>query len=463
MDGILESFADVAGNLSFRDLPASVVTAGKERVLDALGCALGALDCETARVGMSLAGPAVRKELAGRILGSRRLAAADAAAFVNSCMIRDLDFNDTYPGGHPSDSLGALFAVAPQIGVSGERLITAAVVAYEIFIRIQMKAQLRERGWDQGFGISVGAAAGLANLMGLDCEIARHAIAITAVANMPMRATRAGQLSMWKGAATAYSVRNAVFGVELAAAGMTGPEAPFVGRHGLFEQVSGPFELPAFGRQAEDFFIPRAKIKYWPVVYNMQALVWAAIELRRQVVPEQLASIDVQTYWSAWHESGSEPAKWNPTTRETADHSLPYILAWTLRHGVIDHRAFVPESYLDPSLRPLMNIVTVGVDEKYEKEFPRVVSMRVTARDHGGRTYEVTVVNPLGHEDNPVSARELAEKFTRLAEPPLGKRRTAAALKHWQAIENEADTRDAFDAVVVRRNAGGVVGDVRAR
>jgi 2-methylcitrate dehydratase len=427
-----------------------VVTAGKERVLDALGCALGAHDCETANVGRSVAGPAGKKQLAGRILGSKRLVAADAAAFINSCMIRDLDFNDTYPGGHPSDSLGGLFAIAPQIGASGEQLITAAVISYEIFIRLQMKAQLRERGWDQGFGISVGAAAGLANLMGLSRDVTKHAIAITAVANMPMRATRAGQLSMWKGAATAYSVRNAVFGVELAAAGMTGPEAPFAGRHGLFEQVSGPFELPAFGRQAADFFIPRAKIKYWPVVYNMQALVWAALELRRQVAPEQLAGVDVQTYWSAWHESGSEPAKWDPTTRETADHSLPYILAWTLRHGVIDHRAFVSESYLDPSLRPLMNIVTVGIDEKYEKEFPRVVSMRVTARDHGGKTYEVTVVNPLGHEDNPVSASELAEKFVRLAEPRLGKRRTAAALKRWQGIEHEADTRAAFDAVVVK-------------
>jgi len=248
LDGILDCFADFASNLSFRDLPASVVTAGKERLLDALGCALGALDCDTAGIGRSLAGPAGRKELAGRILGSKYSVAADAAAFVNSCMIRDLDFNDTYPGGHPSDSLGGLFAIAPQVGASGERLITVAVVVYEIFIRLQMKARLRERGWDQGFGISVGAAAGLASLLGLDREVAKHAIAITAVANMPMRATRAGQLSMWKGAATAYAVRNAVFGVQLAAAGMTGPEAPFVGRHGLFEQVSGPFELPAFGR-----------------------------------------------------------------------------------------------------------------------------------------------------------------------------------------------------------------------
>ena len=450
MDPILTSLAKFAGELSYHDLPANAVTAAKERLLDTLGCAIGAYDCETAEIGRSLAGPAARMELAGRFIGSRKLAAADAVAFVNSCMIRDLDFNDTYPGGHPSDALGALFAVAPQIGASGERLITAAVVAYEIFIRIQMRAQLREKGWDQGFGISVGAAGGLVNLMGLSQEVAQHAIAITAVANTPMRATRAGQLSLWKGAATAYSVRNAVFGVHLARAGMTGPEAPFTGRHGLVELISGPIELPPFGTTPDDFFIPKAKIKYWPVVYNMQALVWAGIELHKQVSSDQLASVDVQTYWSAWHESGSEPAKWDPTTRATADHSLPYILAWVLRHGTIDQRAFLPESYLDPSIRPLMNIITARIVDEMEKEYPRVIRMRVVAKDHSGKSYEVNIVNPLGHEDNPVSEKELATKFRRLCEPRLGKRRTAAALKQWQNIETATSTKGAFDALVLK-------------
>lgn len=449
LDNILESFAEFAAELSFNDLPANAIKAGKERLLDSIGCAINAYNCDTAQIGLSLAGRAPREEVSGRILASTQVVAADAAAFINSCMIRNLDFNDTYPGGHPSDSLGALFAVAPQVKALGRKLLTAAVVAYEIFIRVQMAARLRERGWDQGFGISVGAAASLVNLLGLNREVARHAIAITAVGNMPMRATRAGQLSMWKGAATAYAVRNAVFGVQLAAAGMTGPEAPFVGRHGLFDLITGPIDLPPFGREEADFFIPRAKIKYWPVVYNMQALVWAAIELRNKVLPEELASVDVDTYWSAWHESGSEPAKWDPRTRETADHSLPYILAWTLRHGDIDHRAFVPESYCDPSIRPLMNLVKVRVNEEFEKDFPRTVRMRVTAKDRAGRSYEVNIVNPLGHEDNPVSAKELATKFVRQCEPRLGGRRTADALGQWQRIEEQTDVNEAFDAIVV--------------
>jgi 2-methylcitrate dehydratase len=454
LDPILNSFADFASHLSYRDLPSNAVNASKERLLDSIGCALGAHDCETAKVGLSLAPPAASKALAGRILGTNDLRAADAAAFVNSCMIRDLDFNDTYPGGHPSDGLGGLFAVAPQIEASGERLVTATVISYEIFIRLQMKAQLREKGWDQGFGISVGAAAGLSHLMGLSRDATMHAIAITAVANMPMRASRAGQLSMWKGAATAYAVRNAVFGVQLAAAGMTGPEAPFSGRHGLTDLISGPFELPTFGKAPENFFIPRAKIKYWPVVYNMQALVWAAIEIRKKVAIDDIVDIDVETYWSGWHESGSEPAKWDPTTRETADHSLPYILVWVLRHGMIDHNAFVPEAFLDRSTRPLMNCVKVRINDEFEKDFPRRVHMRVTATDKAGKFHQAYIVNPLGHEDNPVSAGDLATKFLRLCEPRLGKNGAATALQQWQNIEQLKNVRSAFDAVVVEAGSG---------
>src|SRR5688500_16070003 len=105
MDQILQSFAKFSSELSYRDLPASVVTAGKERLLDTVGCAIGAYDCDTAEIGQMLAGPAARKELAGRVFASKKLVAADAASFVNSCMIRNLDFNDAISGGHPSDSL----------------------------------------------------------------------------------------------------------------------------------------------------------------------------------------------------------------------------------------------------------------------------------------------------------------------------------------------------------------------
>lgn len=446
MDEILEQVVEFATSVSYDTLPGHAVAAAKERLLDSIGCTVGAWGAVTAEIGRQVAATAGPGGLTGRVVGSGETFSAASAAFVNGCLVRDLDFNDTYPGGHPSDGLAALFAVAGARDTTGRDLITATVICYETFIRLQMAAKLREKGWDNGYGIGIGAAAALSRLLGLDRQQTRHAIAITATANVPMRATRAGMLSMWKGAATAFAVQNAVAATELAAAGMTGPEAPFTGRHGLCDLITGPLELRPFGTAGGDYYIGRAKIKYWPVVYNMQALVWAAIQLRESLAGRAPAEIEVFTYWSAWHESGSEPAKWDPRTRETADHSLPYILAWTLRHGSVDHQAFESASFLDPVLRPVMDIVKVSVDDEIESVFPETVRMRVRAVDDAGREHVVEVENPLGHEKNPVSAADLDAKFLRLCTPRLGADRAEAAVATWRGIETR-DVRSALDAV----------------
>ena len=450
MDEVLASIAEFATTLSYDSLPSEIVVASKVRLMDALGCAIAACDSEPAKIGRSLAPPPARDDLAGCIVGWNDIAAADAAAFVNTSMIRYLDLNDSFPGVHCSDCLGGLLAVAPQIGASGQRLIAATVVAYETIMRL-VPTKIRTLGWDAGFGIGVGLAAGLANLMGLSRAVAEHAIAITAVGNMQMRNTRAGQLSMWKGSATAYAVRNAVFAVQLAAAGMTGPEAPFTGRHGFVELITGPFDFPPVASPLPEFFMLRTGIKYWPVAGSLQALPWAALELREQIAFDELVSLEVHTYRNSWSESGSEPAKWDPTSRETADHSIPYILAWVLRNGEIDERTFVPESYLDPSLRPIMSKIAVTIDDEIENEFQRtrLRGIRVTAKDRSGKRYEAVVLNPLGNPKNPMSPKELMGKVERLCEPWLGKERTARALEQWQRIESVPNSKSAFDALQV--------------
>src|ERR1700728_2369413 len=119
MDKILEQITSFAAELTWGRVPDAVVGAAKERLVDSIACAFGALDCDTASIGRSLAPPPAKLDYSGRVIASRVPLAADAASFVNTCMIRNLDFNDTYPGGHPSDSLGAILAIAPQLDVSG--------------------------------------------------------------------------------------------------------------------------------------------------------------------------------------------------------------------------------------------------------------------------------------------------------------------------------------------------------
>jgi 2-methylcitrate dehydratase len=449
-DHILERLADFAAAVNYDTLPAATIKAAKERIVDSVGCAIGAQGCETAEIGKRVATLATSPRLAGRVLGSDEIYDGQSAAFINSCLIRDLDFSDTYPGGHPSDALGGLIAVAPALSVTGRELIEAMVIAYEIFIRFQDAGQISVKGWDNGFHISIGTAAGIAKMMGCNREQIKHAIALTACANMPMRASRAGQLSHWKGASTAYHIRNAVFGAQIAAEGMTGPESPFTGRDALEQLVTGKLDLPLFGTEGGEWVTRRTKIKYWPVAYQLQALVWCGIALREKLNGKAPTDIQVLTFHFSWRESGSEPAKWDPQTRETADHSAPYILAWVLRHGSIDHRAFMPESYLDPTIRPLMNMIKVSPDEEITRQYPKMFRMRMMAHDEDGNRHEVEVINALGHHDNPMNKQQFDEKFCRLTAAALTPDRQVAALEAWWNID-QMEVARAMDAVSTRQ------------
>jgi 2-methylcitrate dehydratase len=361
-------------------------------------------------------------------------------------MIRSLDFNDEYPGGHPSDCLGALLALAESANADGRRLISSLVVAYELFLRISDATDLRTKGWDQGFAIGIAAAAGVGHLLHFSPQQLAEAISIIAVANVPMRNTRAGELSLWKGAATAFAARNGVFAALLAAEGMTGADKPFEGKHGLWDLITGPFELQALPTQGGPYRSSETRLKYWPVEYNGQLPIWAALELRAQVDWRELADIEIGTYTFCYTEIGSEPEKWDPKTRETADHSLPYLFAKTLVDGTITLAAFEERGYRDPALRPLMSKIRVHIDREVDSIYPKTISMKIKATTRGGRSLELWPRDPLGHLRNPMKDKDVTAKFVRTVEPVLGNARAAAILERWWRI-SEASSDDLASAM----------------
>ncbi|MBI4527915.1 MAG: MmgE/PrpD family protein [Deltaproteobacteria bacterium] len=454
MDNLTCLIADYASGLTFDELPEEVIHAATQRIVDSLACAIGAYECEPARIGLRLARGAAPQRHFGRILGFGERSTAEDAAFVNTAMIRTLDFNDQYPGGHPSDCLGAFLALVEAAGADGRRLLSSMVVAYELFVRFNDATGLRVKGWDQGFVIGICTAAGLGHLLRLSPKVLREAIAITVVSNVPMRNTRAGELSLWKGAATAFSTRNAVFATLLAAEGMTGPDRPFEGKHGLWDLITGPFELAAFGGRGGLFRTPDVQLKYWPVEYNAQLVVWAALELRSLVDWRDLAEIDIGTYAFAFSEIGSEPEKWDPKTRETADHSLPYIFARTLVDGTINLAAFEEPAYRDESLRPLMNKIRVRRDETVDAIYPETVSIRVEATTNNGWRYHLEPRDPLGHNKNPMQDKDINDKFVSMAEPVLGQERTPAALERWWNLRDLLQLSEALALLDMDSAAG---------
>ena len=434
MDNLTRQIAEFAAELSFENIPDNVIAAATRFLADSLACAIAAHECAPAKMGLRLARGAAPARYLGRIICHAERSTAESAAFVNTTMIRNLDFNDEYPGGHPSDCLGAFLAIAESANADGHRLLSSMVVAYELFLRLSDATGLRTKGWDQGFAIGIGAAAGVGHLLRLSSQQLAEAIAIVTVANIPMRNTRAGELSLWKGAATAFAARNGLFAALLASEGMTGPDRPFEGKHGLWDLITGPFELPPLPTRGGLYRTPETRVKYWPVEYNGQLPVWAALELRQQVDWRELTDIEIGTYTFCYTEIGSEPEKWDPKTRETADHSLPYIFAKTLVEGGMTLAAFDEPAYRDPSLRPLMGKIRVHLDKEVDSLYPKTISMKIKATTRDGRCIELWPRDPLGHVNNPMTDEDVKAKFAQTVGPILGEEKTSAILNQWWKI-----------------------------
>ncbi len=245
MAALAEELSEYALSIRYRDLGDEVVLEAKKRVIDSIGCALGAfreLPVRAARKTVMDDHPGK----ASTILGTRVKTSPDMATFVNGAMVRYFDFNDTYLSkepGHPSDNISACLATAEKEGSNGRDLLTSIAIAYEIQCRLCDAADIRHRGWDHVCYGLVSAALASGWLMGLSRERLTHAVNVSLNSHIAMRQVRAGELSAWKGCSFANAARNAVFSAMLARNGMTGPAPIFEGEMGFFKQVSGPFGL----------------------------------------------------------------------------------------------------------------------------------------------------------------------------------------------------------------------------
>lgn len=384
-------------------------------ILDSIGCMIGGRNS----VPASVAGRVARNESGSR--GSRVFVhnyatTVGMAAFVNTVMMRYLDYNDTFIGRgglHPSDILPALIAVADAEGCTGEELVDAMIVGYEILGAFSNAVTIRERGWDQGTFIVIATAAAIARLLRCDVNRTAEAVALAAIPNVATRQTRVGELSMWKGCATAAAARAGIFAAQLAAEGMTGPSQPFEGHHGICELVTGPLDLQLPAGQVSA--VEAAHLKYYPSEYHSQAPLKVLQDIRSGFKVTDLNSIDISTYWVAYSEIGSEAAKWDPRTRETADHSLPYLAANMLLEGDIWLDSFEPEKFRDPATLALMQRIHISESKAFTELYPQELRSEIVIRLRSGDEITRVTDYPRGHFRNPMSSDEIVRKYERQA------------------------------------------------
>ncbi|MBL24098.1 MAG: hypothetical protein CMM48_09380 [Rhodospirillaceae bacterium] len=414
MDPTTERLVDYTLATRFEDLSEPVIIACKDRLLDTLGCIAGGYNHPVAIATRNFAGR-YRMDRPATIIGNGCAATPDIAAFANGVGLRILDMNDNYrvkSGGHPSDILGALFAGAELGTCDGRSFLTAMAIGYEIYCSICDATDINGKGWDQPvFGV-VASALTAGRLMGLGREQLGHALAMALVPNMAMIQTRKGQLSAWKGCAAANAARNGLFAALLAEEGFTGPEQPIEGTHGFWDIV-GEFEWPLQSGEPPER-IRGSDMKAFPICVHGQTAVWVALGLREKLQTEKIASVRIETYHRAFEMMGQDESRWAPTTRETADHSLPYVVAAALLNGPIDETAFAPDALKDGKLSGLMQKITVTATEEMTSRHPAGMPCRLTITLDDGSEFAHQLDFQKGHPSNPMSEAELSTKFKNL-------------------------------------------------
>ena len=437
---IAETLAAYAVSLKYEDIPPDVVRVARRTILDTVGCAIGGHTAGPTQIALKLAGGASAKQGAS-VLCSGIRTTPELAVFANGVMIRYLDFNDGYISlgtGHPSDLLGAMLPAAELNGRNGRDLIAAFVVAYQVFTRIADVLDTRGLGLDHSTVIAPAATAGIGRLMGLTREQLTHAIGIAVGGNTALNQGRTGTLSNWKTYAAAEACRKAMFCVQLAQAGMTGPEQVYEGPNGFFNVITHkPLTLATLGGDGAPFGIMHSFTKRFPLGQYSQTVAQAAVEARQYFKDiGEIQEVNLRVARRAIRVMADSPDKWRPTTHETADHSMPYSAGVALMYGTVSDEHYENPYLSDARLLDLVSRVKcLPSDEadKVEKEY-NLCDLELVLKS--GQKKTVRVDYHRGHWKNPMTDVEMEEKFRGLAARHLPTQRVDALLKQLWALEN---------------------------
>ena len=452
---VAEELAKYSYSLSYDDLDARIVHEAKRRIIDTVACAIGAFDAEPVKIVRDFSRDVSTKK-AATIFGAQIQTTPELATFVNTTMSRYLDFMDTYFYNgeyvHPEDNIASIIAVAESEKRTGKDVILAIVMAFEACCRLAEFANIRKRGWDHVIWLTISSTLAVSRLMGLPTDKTAQAISIGITNNIPLRQIRVGGLSMWKALAVADSTMAGVFAVNLAGRGITGPEQVFEGKNGFFNQVTGATDLSVdkFCRSGANFKILESHIKKYPAEYNSQSAIEAALDLRKKIGNRRnIKGINIRTF-TPGYEIIADKEKWYPANRETADHSLPYIVCVALVDGEITEKQFSEERIADPELRALVRKVDVRPDPECDKDYyPGTPSIVEVVMDSGER-YSSKVIHPRGSYRNPMSDQEIEEKFKNLVNPYLTPGQIGECLEMLWNLEKQADISKLVSKFVVK-------------
>lgn len=428
MENITYKMARFTRDLKYEDLSPAAIDLAKRFLLDSVGCAYGGSQAEDVAIMHEFF-----EEMGGNdeavIFNSAKKLPMINACLLNSLMIRALDYNDIYweqDPSHPSDIIPAALTPAEVMHKSGKDVIVAIVLAYEWEQRLCEFAfpGVRETKWHHATLTQIASPLTAGKILDLDEHQLVNAVGISASHNLTLGAVTAGNLTMMKNAVDPMATQAGLFAALLAQRGYEGPEHVIDGKEGLVDTfVNNKFDLDILTDGLGDSFrITRCSMKAFPTEALTHSPISAVIKIMKSnnINKKDVKQVRIRTVARA-ADILSDPSKYDPRTRETADHSLPYCIAATIVDGTVTPESFTEKKIMDPEIRSYLNKIKVVADPDYEKTFPELKKAGVEIETVDKNSYNIEVDYPLGDYREPMGDDTLFSKFDSMVLPQMEK------------------------------------------
>jgi len=418
MTSLTRKMADFTLALKFEDIPEAAVKEAKRFLLDSVGCALAAVRNEDMAAMYRFI-----DQLGGTpestLIGTGTRTNAPNAALMNSLLVRALDYNDIYweqDPSHPSDIIFGAISPAEALGRGGRETLAAMVIAYELEMRwcLACFPGVREVGWHHATLTQFVSPFVAGRIYGLDADQLVAAAGIAGSSHFTLGGVVAGHLTNMKNTADPLATQAGVLAAMMAREGYEGPVEVIEGKEG-FQHVIHNVELKPeilLDGLGERFLITDCGYKAFPTEALTHQPMSAVQTIMKEngLTAEEVAKIHIRTT-ARGADILSDPSKYDPQTKETADHSLPYCLAAVAADGGVYPNSFEQEKLFDPRIRRLLGLIEVVADEEIDALFPGTKRAVATIDTTDGRQFTATVDHAKGSPQNPLTDDELVTKF----------------------------------------------------
>ncbi len=454
-DTITASMARWAAGLRYEDLSERAAHEARRYLLDSLGCALGGYRQKDAKIALS-----VLDQIAGpgpaTILATGKKVDPVSASLANALMVRVMDYNDIYwqqDPSHPSDIIPAAMACGERAKRDGKDLVVGIVLGHEFEMRLCEAAfpGIRERGWHHATLTAFVSPIVAGRMLGLSWEQIQHAIGISGSRHCTMGAVTAGKLTMMKNTVDPMATQSGVLAALMAEGGYTGPEHVIDGKEGLVKVYGPEWKLEVLTEGlGESWRIERCGMKAFPTEALTHAPISAVLDIviGNDLAPEQIEKVHIRSLARA-ADILADPTKYDPKSKETADHSLPYVIAAAIVDRQVTPAQFEPEKIADERIRAQLRKVEVVADKEIEAVFPKLQRVAVTVTTTDGRKLEKQLDYPKGDPRNPLTDQEIEEKFDALAAPIMPAAARAKVKDAVWNLEKQKSITDLMDLCTV--------------